>query len=153
MRPAVRCRGPTTPATTRPSTPRQGGRTLWSLVDRTDTPTDDDLETAGARLTTLQIALETYQTVVSLIANTKTVTVRTVQADFDLYPIGITVTDERKKAIPSPDTSSTASGTTRSDAQENRYFHSGSELFRRPGFDVNRARYDTSTAIVFLVPT
>jgi transposase len=46
--------------------------------------------------------LETYQTIVSLIANTTTTTGLTVRADLDLnlYPTGITLTDQQKKAIP-----------------------------------------------------
>jgi transposase len=46
--------------------------------------------------------LETYQTVVSLIANTTTVTGLTVRADLDLnlYPTKIKLTDQQKKSIP-----------------------------------------------------
>jgi transposase len=46
--------------------------------------------------------LETYQTIVSLIANTTTTTGLTVRADLDLnlYPTGIKLTDQQKKAIP-----------------------------------------------------
>jgi len=46
--------------------------------------------------------LETYQTVVSLIANTTTVTGLTVRADLDvnLYPTGIKLTDQQKESIP-----------------------------------------------------
>ncbi len=46
--------------------------------------------------------LETYQTVVSLIANTTTVTGLTVRADLDLnlYPTGIKPTAQERKSIP-----------------------------------------------------
>jgi transposase len=46
--------------------------------------------------------LETYQTIVSLIANTTTATGLTVRADLDLnlYPTGIKLTEQQKKAIP-----------------------------------------------------
>jgi transposase len=46
--------------------------------------------------------LETYQTVVSLIANTTTVTGLTVRADLDLnlYPTGIKPTAQQRKSIP-----------------------------------------------------
>jgi hypothetical protein len=46
--------------------------------------------------------LETYQTVVSLIANTTTVTGLTVRADLDvnLYPTQIKLTDQQKESIP-----------------------------------------------------
>src|SRR5918998_2030169 len=46
--------------------------------------------------------LETYQTVVSLIANTTTVTGLTVRAELDLnlYPTKIKLTDQQKKSIP-----------------------------------------------------
>ena len=46
--------------------------------------------------------LETYQTVVSLIANTTTVTGLTVRADLDLnlYPTGIKPTTRQRESIP-----------------------------------------------------
>jgi Rhodopirellula transposase DDE domain len=46
--------------------------------------------------------LETYQTIVNLIANTTTTTGLTVQCepDFSTYPIKIKLTDQQKEAIP-----------------------------------------------------
>src|SRR5215204_4337292 len=46
--------------------------------------------------------LETYQTIVSLIANTTTVTGLTVRADLDLnlYPTGIKPTAQQRESIP-----------------------------------------------------
>jgi hypothetical protein len=46
--------------------------------------------------------LETYQTIVSLIANTTTTTGLTVRADLDvnLYPTQIKLTDQQKESIP-----------------------------------------------------
>src|SRR5437763_14236018 len=46
--------------------------------------------------------LETYQTIVNLIANTTTTKGRTVQCELDpnLYPTKIKLTDEAKKTIP-----------------------------------------------------
>ena len=46
--------------------------------------------------------LETYQTIVNLIANTTTTTGLTVRADLDLnlYPTKIKLTDQQKKSIP-----------------------------------------------------
>jgi Rhodopirellula transposase DDE domain len=44
--------------------------------------------------------LETYQTIVNLIANTTTTTGLTVRADLNSYPTNIKLTDQQKKSIP-----------------------------------------------------
>ena len=78
--------------------------------------------------------LETYQTIVNLIANTTTTTGLTVQCELDpnLYPIKIKLTDQQKESIPSPGMTSMATGITPSCPRLNRLFHYGYLPGNRP---------------------
>jgi Rhodopirellula transposase DDE domain len=72
--------------------------------------------------------LETYQTIVNLIANTTTATGLTVRCELDpnLYATKIKLTEQQKNSIPSLAICSMATGTTPSHHGSNKLIHSGS---------------------------
>ena len=79
--------------------------------------------------------LETYQTIVSLIANTTTTTGLTVRCELDpnLYPTKSNSPNSRRTRYPSLGTCSMVTGTTPSRHKLNRLIHSGSLTHVLPG--------------------